>query len=113
MCNNYGVKNAIGFTAKQIAELMEDVYTSTFENGERKKDYYCGITQEDVSDNLTRHNITRYLVAYQCENAEIAADVETILGQKGFNIGDADGGNGGNDQSVVVYMYKITEETEQ
>lgn len=37
MCNNYGVKNAIGFTAKQIAELMEDVYTSTFENGEIKK----------------------------------------------------------------------------
>ena len=113
MCNDYGVRNATGRTANQIAELMENVYTSTFKYGETKNDYYCGITQEDVSDNLTRHHITRYLVAYQCENAEIAAEVETILGQKGFNIGDADGGNGGNDQSVVVYMYKITEDTVQ
>lgn len=113
MCNDYGVRDATGFKANQIAELMEDVYTSTFKYGETKKDYYCGITQEDVSDNLARHHITRYLVAYQCDNAETAADVETILGQKGVNIGDADGGNGGNDQSVVVYMYKITEETVQ
>lgn len=113
MCNDYGVKNATGFTANQIAELMEYVYTSTFTYGETKQNYYCGITQEDVSDNLTRHHITRYLVAYQCDNAEIAAEVETILGQNGFNIGDANGGNGGNEHSVVVYMYKITEETEQ
>lgn len=113
MCNDYGVKNATGFTANQIAELMEEVYKSNFKYGETKNDYYCGITQEDVSDNLTRHRITHYLVAYQCDNAEIAAEVETILGQKGFNIGDADGGNGGNNQSVVVYMYKISEDTVQ
>ena len=113
MCRELGVQIGCGYTAKQIVDLMGNIYQMYFQPGETKNDYYCGVTQRDVRDNLNRHNIERYLVAFICDNADIAAQAESLLHEAGFNTGAAADGHGGNENSVVIYMYKITPNTRQ
>lgn len=63
--------------AKQILELMYHRFLVGHSEGERSDAYYCGITN-NVEENLRRHNIAQYLVAYRCANANIAAEVERL-----------------------------------
>lgn len=66
------------------------------------KDYYCGITN-NIEENRTRHRVP-HLVVYQCKDADTAAEVEEMLGGF-FDIGDSRyRGNGGNPNSIYVYL---------
>ena len=97
--------------AKQIFELMRQRFLGVHSEGEYLDAYYCGITN-NVEENLRRHNIAQYLVACRCDNANIAAEVERLLHDTGFDTGNTDvPGNGGTDDSVIVYMYKKSDET--
>lgn len=113
MCREFGVQTGCGYTAETIVDLMENKYLMNFQPGESRNDYYCGIAQRDVHDNLSRHNIERYLTAFICDNADIAAQAESLLHEAGFNTGAVADGNGGNEDSVVIYMYRITPTTRQ
>lgn len=113
MCREFGVETGCGYTAETIVGLMEKIYLMNFQPGESKNDYYCGVTQRDVHDNLNRHNIERYLAAFICDNADIAAQTESLLHSAGFNTGAVADGHGGNENSVVIYMYRITPNTKQ
>lgn len=113
MYRELGVQTGCGYTAEQIVNLMENIYQMHFQTGETRNDYYCGVTQRDVRDNLNRHNIERYLAAFICDNADIAAQAESLLHEAGFNTGAVANGHGGNEDSVVIYMYKITPNTRQ
>ena len=97
----------------QIVEFMNDSYISRRYSGERRDDYSCGVTN-DIENNLARHNIDSYLVGYECDTAEIAAQAEELLGNMGFDIGQVGhGGNGAAEDSVYVYMYRKTAETRE
>ncbi len=113
MCGEFGVQTGCGYTAEAIVELMEDIYQMYFQPDETRNNYYCGVTQRDVQDNLSRHRIERYLAAFICDNADIAAHAESLLHEAGFNTGAVADGHGGNEDSVVIYMYKITPDTRQ
>lgn len=113
MCKELGVESGRGYSAKTIVDLLEMVFSGEREPGESSNDYYCGVTQRDVRPNLSRHHIRRYLAAFICDDADIAAKAESMLHEEGFNTGDIAGGHGGDEDSVVVYMYKITPETRQ
>lgn len=68
-------------------------------------DYYCGITN-DIKSNLSRHGIKGYVFCINCNSFEVSSQVEKKLGEKGFDIGNPNNkaGNGGADDSTVVYM---------
>ena len=113
MCNKFDENLANKFSAKEIAEIVKQIYKMNFKGGESTNDYYCGITN-DLKNTLRRHNIDSYLVTINCGTADKAAEVEGILYENGFNTGkDEHGGNGAAKDSVFVYMYRITPETEQ
>ena len=61
MCGEFGVQTGCGYTAEAIVELMEDIYQMYFQQ-----------------DNLSRHRIERYLAAFICDNADIAAHADDI-----------------------------------
>lgn len=82
-----------------------------FQPCETRNDYYCVVTQRDVHDKLCRHRIECYLAAFICDTADIAAQAENLLHAAGFNTGAVADGHGGNEDSVVIYMYKITPNT--
>lgn len=71
------------------------------------EDYYCGITN-NVENNLQRHGVEEYLACVRCASFEISAEVERLLGEKKFDIGNPnnEAGNGGTENSTIVYMIK-------
>lgn len=115
MCVEYNIHQGTGMSAALIAELMNDSYLYEYcrNKNESKNDYYCGVTN-DIENNLARHDIDSYLVGYECDTAEIAAQAEELLGKMGFDIGQVGhGGNGAAEDSVYVYMYRKTEDTRE
>lgn len=106
----------IDFSTKKVSavELANHMKACFINTGDvRTSDYYCGITN-DIQANKTRHNVDDYVVVCKCPNASIAAEVETLLGDRdGFDIGKRGEGNGGTDDSVYVYMYKKTKNTQE
>lgn len=74
-----------------------------------KDQFYCGITG-DISANLQRHNVKGYTACALCDSFETASEVECRLGEMGFDIGHPNyEGNGGDENSKIVYMIKKTE----
>lgn len=71
----------------------------------RRDDFYCGITN-NIPNNLSRHSIKGYFFCAYCASKDIAGQVEAKLGEMGFDIGEAlnPAGNGGADDSTIVYM---------
>ena len=105
----------IDFSTKKVSavELANHMKACFINTGDAKtSDYYCGITN-DIQANKNRHNVKDYVVVCKCPNASIAAEVETLLGRDHFDIGERGGGNGGADDSVYVYMYKKTKDTQE
>lgn len=72
-----------------------------------KQQFYCGITR-NIGENLNRHNVKGYTVCCLCASCQIAAQVEEKLGKMGFDIGNPKNkmGNGGNEDSRIIYMIK-------
>ena len=67
--------------------------------------FYAGICK-DVKDNMKRHDNEGYVALCQCKDRKTAGDVETALGEKGFDVG-ARPDNGGDEETTIVYVIKI------
>jgi len=70
-----------------------------------RANFYCGITN-NIEYNLSRHGIEGYTACVECSSFEISSQVEERLGNMGFDIGGPNNpaGNGGADDSTIVYM---------
>ena len=101
------------FTAKSVEEIVayfnfEYLNAVDLDNDPDKNQFYCGITG-DIGSNLRRHNVNGYTACVLCDSFKTASDVEKRLGELGFNIGTSNkAGNGGNENSKIVYMIEIT-----
>lgn len=107
---------ALDFSNNSVSRIIghfNTIYTTLFVPGENKDDYYCGITSENEETNtLERHQIESFSTIVKTGSQTVAAEVERKLGEEGFDIGDVDyGGNGGNEDSILVYMFKKTRDT--
>lgn len=109
---DYVMVDATKFSVEQIVELVVATYDSIFKKGETKHDYYCGITNDlDIRMDAHRRNdftiIDDKVFAWKCGSAVVAAEVEKSLGDKDFDIGNAEtAGNGGTENSSIVYLLK-------
>lgn len=88
-------------------ESICNYFLTLVDIGTSPKDYYCGITN-NVGKNLQRHGVKEYLTCVRCASFKISAEVEKLLGEKEFDIGNPnnDAGNGGVKNSTIVYMIK-------
>ncbi len=87
--------------------LMTDMFTASG-NVQRlgrlpRLRFYCGITN-DLDRRMSEHNAMP-LAWVKSINAQAAIDLETKLGELGFDIG-RNSGNGASYDSVYVYIYK-------
>ena len=112
MEHNYKVKDATSYSIDLIVELVNNQYLSYFNFNEykTKNDYYCGITN-NLDKRMDEHRRNDFEIvedrvfAWNCENADVAAEVEKRLGELGFDIGDTKTlGNGGVENSTIVYL---------
>lgn len=69
------------------------------------KAFYAGICK-DVKQNMTRHGNDSYVALCDCGTREKAGQVETKLGELGFDVGDRPD-NGGDEETTIVYIIKI------
>lgn len=90
---------------KEIVVFFIQQFLINYKHGQMSHDYYCGITNDIVS-NLSRHGVSGYTACVACKSFEIAAKVEEHLYHLGFDIGNPNNkaGNGGSDDSTIVYM---------
>ena len=114
MEHNYKVKDATSYSIDLIVKLVNEQYLSYFNinKGETKHDYYCGITN-NLDKRMEEHRCEDFEIvedrvfAWNCENVDVAAEVEKRLGDLGFDIGDTKTlGNGGVENSTIVYLLK-------
>jgi len=101
------------FTKSSIEEILgyfhfEYLNAVDLDDDPNKQQFYCGITG-NIEENLSRHNIKGYTACGLCASFDIAAEVEKQLYKMGFYIGTPKNkrGNGGNDNSRIVYMAKM------
>ena len=94
MEHNYKVKDATLFSIDLIVELVNNQYLSYFNinKDKTKDDYYCGITN-NLDKRMEEHRCEDFEIvedsvfAWNCENVDVAAEVEKRLGKLGFDIG--------------------------
>lgn len=97
--------DATELTPAQIVELFEYHYSRSRRPNQTRFCFYCGITNDEDTC-LRRHEIDSFLITCETASQEIAAEVEGLLHDAGYDTGrDQHGGNGGVDDSVFVYMY--------
>lgn len=107
----YVVNMAKGKTAKEVFEYLKNQYLFNCKTGDSRKNFYCGITY-DVDLRMLQHEDDdkkeiKHCVAYLCDTNEIAADVEAMMKDNGFDTGDTDTyNNGGKEFSRYIYMYR-------
>ncbi len=98
---------------KMAGKSGQDVYDSLFkcieDNGGVFSDWYCGITNNVHRRVAVEHKVKIFegeLVCWcECMNKHDAEAVETALIESDNCAG---GQGGGNDESVYVYVYKMT-----
>ena len=95
---------------QNAVQIFQNCYMIHYKLGETKKNYYCGITN-DVDERKELHNVEDFLVVIECDSFDTSSAIESALQADGFNVG-ASAGHGRNN-SVYVYMYKITSSTRQ
>lgn len=87
-----------------VKNLFRDAYLAQFKYAETRKNYYCGITN-NLEERRIWHNVEEYIKTIECDSFETASEMERMLQDEGFYVGDSVG-HGRND-TVFVYMYKI------
>ena len=103
------------YTAKEILLLLFDLYPELQNSRSRRKRVYIGVTN-DTERRAREHNITidEIIFCAQTANQRVAAKVEEIAKELGFEIGDVEyGGNGTNSYSIYIYAYVITRDSKQ
>lgn len=109
---DYTMVDATNILADDVVKLIVVSYEMNFKYGDTKYDYYCGITNnlDGRMDDHCRDDfsiVDNKVFAWNCQSAEIAAEVEKRLGIIGFDIGKTETfGNGGVETSTKVYMLK-------
>lgn len=92
-----------GLTVDAIVSLIHTVVNCKRDNGNSRNDaFYAGICK-DVKDNMQRHGNDSYVVLVDCGIREKAGDVETRLGDLGFDVGEK-ANNGGDEATTIVYV---------
>ena len=108
---DYVSNTAKGKKADDVFKLLKNQYLADYKLGDRKQDYYCGITY-DVDLRMLQHENDddkeiKHCVAYLCDSNEVAADVEALMKETGFDTGDTETyNNGGKEFSRYVYLYR-------
>ena len=108
---DYTCGKALEHNAKYIADRLDDYYMAERCNGDRRDDYYCGVTY-DVDIRMQQHededNKTyKKCIALLCKTESIAETVEGLMRNKGFCIGGSqNAGNGAKAFSRYVYLYR-------
>lgn len=97
--------------SSSVEEIVEFFKIIFLKNGEKAHDYYCGITN-NIENNLQRHHIEEYDACVDCGTYEKSSQVEKELGEFGFDIGSPNNpaGNGGAEDSTIVYMVRKIEQ---
>jgi hypothetical protein len=98
-------------TAEQIVDYMIELNPDLQSLIKRQK-VYVGSTC-NIDERLYRHNARENLIfCAQTAHQNVAAKVEELAYESGFNIGEVKwGGNGTNSYSIYVYAYRITPST--
>lgn len=109
---HYTMVDATTWSVDDIVSAIDLRQKISFKPGDIKKQYYCGITN-DLDTRMEAHRNNDFSIenetvyAWNCATQKAAADVEGLLGEMGFDIGDTKtGGNGGTDDSTIVYLLK-------
>ena len=96
-CKKLSVDRIVSVIIMQVNEFRDD--------GNMKNDpFYAGICK-DVKDNMQRHGNDSYVALVDCGTREKSGNVETKLGDMGFDVGTRPN-NGGDDESTIVYVIK-------
>lgn len=108
---DYVVNTAYGKEASFVFNCLKNQYMAECSAGDRRDDFYCGITY-DVDLRMLQHEddsekVIKHCIAYLCDTNEVAAGVEAMMKENGFDTGDTNTyNNGGNEFSRYVYMYR-------
>ena len=95
----------VHITIEQALNWFEDAYKSHRHPEDTKDNFYCGITNDpERRKGSDEHNVESYLVLLECQDGDTAKDLERMLNDAHFNVGNEAGH--GTDESVFVYMYR-------
>ena len=92
----------IKLTLNDALQAFVQAYLNSFNYGETRKDYYCGVTN-DLERRAKEHN-TEFIKTMKADKFENAQELEQALCDAGFDTGDKTGN--GQEDSVYIYMYK-------
>ena len=112
MIQSYDCRN---YSAKEIILLLFDLFPELQNNRKMRRRVYLGATN-DVERRAREHKIPvdKIIFCAQTANQRVAAKVEELAKELGFNIGNVDhGGNGTNSHSIYIYAYVVTRKTKQ
>lgn len=94
---------------KDYNEIIADINSFLSKIGGHYSDYYVGITNDIERRLFNEHKVKNCYIYRTGKTDEISRDVEKHYLDKGCK-----GGSGGGDEdSKIVYCYKITKDTEQ
>jgi len=92
-------------TVDAIVSLIHTVVNCKRDIGNSRNDaFYAGICK-DVKENMQRHRNDSYVALVDCGTREKAGEVETRLGDLGFDVGEK-ANNGGDEETTIVYVIK-------
>ena len=103
------------YKAEQVIALLFDIHPELQNSSRKRKRVYIGVTN-DIYRRAREHNISIDEIIFYAQTAAqwVAAKVEEIAHEQGFEIGDVKhGGNGTSSYSIYVYAYVITRESKQ
>ncbi len=96
-------------TSVIVDEIIKYINTCT---GKHFSNYYAGISKDPNNRLFTEHNVDEQSGCWiyrKAINIDNARDAEKVLIENGMKGGDG----GGDDSSVYVYCYQITNQTKE
>lgn len=97
-------------TVEQVADALETIAREMAGDDFAPEAFYVGIGK-DMDERASWHR-TDNLFCIRTMSREMAGAVETEMYNRGYDTGRRPD-NGGDDESVFVYIYPITEETRE
>ena len=87
-----------------VAAICSQVNISRDNGNTHNQSFYAGICK-NVKDNMERHGNDSYVALVDCGKREKAGEVESRLGDMGFDVGEK-ANNGGDEETTIVYVIK-------
>lgn len=107
---DYNYTNVESLSPGAIKDLLDNCFLNYF-HGVSKRALYCGITN-DLDIRMQQHRMNDFVIegnkvfAFICSTALVAAEVEQ-LAKDDYDIGNNENfGNGGEQNSTIVYLCK-------